>query len=246
MKRIPKVLRAVNMPGFKPPKKPVVAIYARVSTSDQSPGLQLRELRTFAKRRGFTIAREYMDQVTGDVATRVRGNREQLVLTTAKGRTILNPRRRRRRDQGYIDLMNDAVHKKFDCVIVWKFDRFARSLAALVEALQTFAALGIEFISITEAIDTTTPQGRLFFHIVGSFAEFEREMIVERVRAGIANARAKGTQLGRPRDLAIENKVRKLAAKGLSLSAIARQVKRSRTGVRKILQRVTHARKGAA
>jgi DNA invertase Pin-like site-specific DNA recombinase len=85
-----------------------------------------------------------------------------------------------------------------DCVIVWKYDRFARSLSVLISALQQFSALGVDFISYTQNIDTTTPMGRLFYHVIGSFAEFEREMIVERVRAGLRNARAKGKVLGRP------------------------------------------------
>ncbi len=126
-----------------------VAIYARVSTGEQNPELQLRELRDYAERRGFTVHREYMDQASGDV--------------------------RRRR---------------FDCVLVWKYDRFARSLGALITALQEFRDLGVDFISHTQAIDTTTPMGRLFFHVIGSFAEFERDVIVERVRAGLANARS--------------------------------------------------------
>lgn len=203
------------------PAGKTVAIYARVSTAEQSTALQLRELRQFAKRRGFTIAKEYVDQVTGNTSS-------------PKRRAV---KRGPRRDQAYIDLMNDAVKKHFDCVIVWKFDRFARSLSALIEALQTFAALSIDFVSVTEAIDTTTPMGRLFFHIVGSFAEFEREMIVERVKAGLKNARARGMTLGRPRDREIDAEVRKLAQQGETISAIAREVQRSRAGVRKILTR---------
>lgn len=98
--------------------------------------------------------------------------------------------------------MEDAARRIVDCVIVWKYDRLARSLSVLVSALQQFHSLGVDFISYTQNIDTTTPMGRLFFHIIGSFAEFEREMIVERVRAGLANAKAnakaKGKVLGRP------------------------------------------------
>ena len=177
--------------------------------------MQLRELRAFCKRRGFTIVKEYVDRVTG----------------------VVTSRRRRRRDQAYVELMNDAVQKRFACVVVWKFDRFARSLSALIEGLQTFQGLGIDFISVTEAIDTTTPQGRMVFNIVACFAEFEREMIVDRVRAGLANARAKGTTLGRPPDIATQAKVWTLEDKGLTISAIARQAKCSRAGVRKILAR---------
>ena len=141
-----------------------VAIYARVSTSEQSPELQLRELRDYAGRRGFVVHREYVDQASGDV-------------------------RRRKWAPEFDALMVDARRRRFDCVLVWKYDRFARSLGALIAALQEFRDLGVDFISHTQAIDTTTPMGRLFFHVIGFFAEFEREVIVERVRAGLANAR---------------------------------------------------------
>ena len=103
--------------------------------------------------------------------------------------------------------MDDAARRVFDCVLVWKYDRFARSLSVLVVALQQFPTLGIDFISDTQNIDTTTPMGRLFYHVIGSFAEFERELIVERVRAGLANACAKGEILGRPKDRSAEVRI---------------------------------------
>ena len=134
--------------------------------------------------------------------------------------------------------MADARRRRFDCVLVWKYDRFARSLGALIAALAEFDALGIDFISHTQAIDTTTAMGRLFFHVIGSFAEFERETIVERVRAGLANARAKGKRLGRPvRDPAAAARVAALRREGLSLRQIAAREHLSPSGVRKILQR---------
>jgi len=174
-----------------------VAIYARVSTGEQSPELQLRELRDYAGRRGFTVHREYVDQASGDV-------------------------RRRQRAPEFDALMADARRRRFDCVLVWKYDRFARSLGALIAALQEFRDLGVDFISHTQAIDTTTPMGRLFFHVIGSFAEFEREVIVERVRAELANARAKGKRLGRPvRDPGAQARVVALKGEGLSLRQIA-------------------------
>lgn len=196
-----------------------VALYARVSTLDQNPELQITALREFAQKRGFAIAQEYIDHVTGDVA------RRRQVRTT--------------KDQAYQELMKGARQRKFDVVLVWKFDRFARSLPALIEALQEFSSLRIDFISATQDIDTTTPMGRLFFHMVGAFSEFERELIVERVNLGLANAKAKGVQLGRPRDAAIEEQVIGLAdtVPHLSLAAIALLVGRSRAGVRKILIR---------
>ena len=126
--------------------------------------------------------------------------------------------------------------REFDVVVVWKFDRFARSITALIEGLKEFQSLGIDFISQTEDVDTTTPMGRLFFHIVGAFAEFERELIVERVNAGLDNARANGVKFGRPR-LPGEDGVLKRYAKGESLGTIATATGRSWHGVRKVLIR---------
>lgn len=188
------------------------ALYARVSTPDQSPEMQLAELRRYAGARGFQIVREYFDVVTGQVS-------------------------RKRYAPEYRALLADAHRKRFDVVLVWKFDRFARSLTALIDALQTFSALQIDFISCTQQIDTTTPMGRLFFHLVGSFAEFERELIVERSRAGLANARAKGVRLGRPRHPEVERRVRELKRQGKSLRQIGAVVSRSPANVRTILMR---------
>ena len=200
-----------------------VAIYACVSTGEQNPELQLRELRDYAERRGFIVHREYVEKVTGDL-------------------------RRRKRAPEFEAMMADARRGRFDCVLVWKYDRFARSLGALVAALQEFRDLGIDFISHTQAIDTTTPMGRLFFHVIGSFAEFERDVIVERVRAGLANARAKGKRLGRPvRDPAAEQRVLALKRdEGLSLRQIAAREGLSPSGVRKMLLRAEAATSPAA
>jgi len=191
-----------------------VAIYARVSTSDQNPEAQLIALRDFAARRGFVIHREYVDRVSGEIT------------------------RRRRRAPEFERLMADARCRHFDCVLVWKYDRFTRSLGALITALAEFNALGIDFISHTQSIDTTTAMGRLFFHVIGSFAEFEREIIVERVRAGLANARAKGKRLGRPvADPSAGARIAALRRDGLSLRQIAAREGLSPSGVRKILKR---------
>lgn len=190
-----------------------VAIYARVSTDEQNPELQLRELRDYAERRGFVIHREYIERASGD-------------------------RRRRRRAPEFEALMIDARRRRFDCVLVWKYDRFARTLGTLIAALEEFRDLGIDFISHTQAIDTTTPMGRLFFHVIGSFAEFERDVIVERVKAGLANARAKGKKLGRPvKDPKAADRVAALRASGMSLRAIAVAEGMSASGVRKMLLR---------
>jgi DNA invertase Pin-like site-specific DNA recombinase len=194
-----------------------VAIYARVSTADQNPEAQIAELREYARRRELQIVGEYVDHVTGNMERR---------------RTS-----RTRRDENYTRLMADAARRKFDIVLVWKYDRFARSLQALIEALETFARLKVDFISCTQNVDTTTPMGRLFYHIIGSFAEFERELIAERVRAGIANARAKGKRWGRPRDAALEDEILRLRETGQSLRQIAARVKRSYAGVRRVIER---------
>ncbi|MGA8873441.1 MAG: recombinase family protein, partial [Candidatus Acidiferrales bacterium] len=152
------------------------AIYARVSTLNkgQDPKLQLREISEFCERRGWAVAAEYVD-------AGVSGAKD----------------RRPELDK----LMADAHRRRFDVLIVWKFDRFARSVSHLLRALETFNALGIAFVSLTEGIDTSTPAGKLVFTILGAVAELERSLICERVRAGLRNARAKGKRLGRPRKL---------------------------------------------
>src|ERR1700742_801637 len=148
------------------------AIYSRVSTVDQSVDMQMDELRTFCERRGFEIAQEYVDQgVSG----------------TKESRPALNR------------LLTDARRRKFDVVLVYRYDRFARSLRQLVNALFEFDALGIHFVSLHEGVDTSTPHGRLVFGIFASIAEFERELIRGLVRPEIAAARARGKRLGRPR-----------------------------------------------
>ena len=148
------------------------ALYARCSTLDkgQDPELQLVPLREYCQRRDFTIAGEYIDNG-------ISGTKE-------------------RRPQ--LDRLLEAARKRqIDLVIVWKLDRFGRSLKQLVMALEELSGLGIGFISYQDNLDLTTPQGRLMFHIIGSMAEFERELIRERVKAGIENARRKGKRLGR-------------------------------------------------
>jgi DNA invertase Pin-like site-specific DNA recombinase len=150
-----------------------VAIYARVSTTNhgQDVGMQTRELRQFADARGWTVAGEYID-------AGVRGAKDS--------RPELNR------------LMADAHKRRFDVVCVWRFDRFARSVSHLLRALETFKALGIDFVSFSEQMDTSTPAGKMVFTVLGAVAELERSLIVERVRAGLRNARAKGKRIGRP------------------------------------------------
>ncbi len=149
------------------------ATYARVSTANmgQDPTMQTRELEEFCQRRGWDIFGRYVDQgVSGTKDSRPELNR----------------------------LMGDAHLRRFDVIAVWKFDRFARSVSHLLRALEGFQALGIEFVSLSEQVDTSTPTGKMVFTILGAVAELERSLIVDRVRAGMRNARAKGKRIGRP------------------------------------------------
>jgi DNA invertase Pin-like site-specific DNA recombinase len=176
-----------------------VAIYARVSTANngQDPTMQTRELREYAERRGWTVAGEYVD-------VGISGTRE----------------RRPELDR----LMADAHRRRFDVIAVWKFDRMARSVSHLLRALETFNSLGIEFVSLSESLDTATPAGRMVFTVLGAVAELERSLIVERVRAGLRNARSKGKHLGRPRRPLDAAKVASLRSQGVSWRKIARQL----------------------
>jgi DNA invertase Pin-like site-specific DNA recombinase len=171
------------------------AIYARVSTSNngQDPTMQTRELREYCERRGWQIVGEYVD----------------LGISGAK-------EKRPELDR----LMSDAHRRRFDAVIVWKFDRFARSVSHLLRALENFQALGIEFVSLSENVDTSTPTGKMVFTVLGAVAELERSLIAERVRAGLRNARAKGKRLGRPRVNVDPVRIANLRSAGRSWAAI--------------------------
>lgn len=175
--------------------KPTTAgIYARVSTTDQDPGLQLSELRKYTQDRGWTVYREYVD----------------IGQSGAKdSRPQLNK------------LMLDARRRKFDTVLVWKFDRFARSVKHLVNSLYEFKALGIDFASLTEGIDTSTPLGEAMFSIIGAMAQLERDLIRERVLAGMRRAREKGTALGRPKKQIDPGEFARLRQDGLSMEEVA-------------------------
>jgi DNA invertase Pin-like site-specific DNA recombinase len=186
-----------------------VAIYARVSTANhgQDVGMQTRELQETAGHRGWTIAGEYIDVgISGS-----KEKRPQLDL-----------------------LMADAHRRKFDAVICWKFDRFARSVSHLLRALETFSALGIHFISLSESLDTSTPAGKMVFTVLGAVAELERSLIVERVKAGLRNARAKGKRLGRPQKIVNTFQLARLRGKGCSWRTIARQLGCSARTARRI------------
>jgi DNA invertase Pin-like site-specific DNA recombinase len=176
-----------------------VAIYARVSTTGhgQDVSMQTRELQQFAQARGWTPADEYVDAgVSGAKDSRPELNR----------------------------LMADAHKRRFDIVCVWRFDRFARSVSHLLRALETFKALGIDFVSFSEQMDTSTPAGKMVFTVLGAVAELERSLTVERVRAGLRNARAKGKTLGRPRVTVDAARIASLRASGASWQSITLQL----------------------
>jgi DNA invertase Pin-like site-specific DNA recombinase len=119
---------------------------------------------------------------------------------------------------------SDAHKRLFDAVVVWRFDRFARSVSHLLRALETFDSLGIQFVSLSEQVDTSTPAGKMVFTVLGAVAELERSMIVERVRAGLRNARAKGKHLGRPRKVPDATKIKRLRAQGASWRMIGKEL----------------------
>jgi DNA invertase Pin-like site-specific DNA recombinase len=121
-------------------------------------------------------------------------------------------------------LMADAHRRRFDAVIVWKFDSFARSVSHLLRALETFQALGIHFVSLSESLDTSTPAGKMVFTVLGAVAELERSLIVERVKAGLRNAKAQGKKLGRPRIVVDARRIATLRAQGLGWKRIASEL----------------------
>ena len=180
-------------------KQTRVAIYTRVSTDDQSTQTQEHELRQYAKHRGWTVQRLYTDHGFSGASEK---------------RPALD------------EMLRDTRKRKFDVVLVWKFDRFARSLRQLVSALELFRNFGIGFVSATEAIDTSLPSGELVFQIFGAIAQFERALIGERVRAGLAQARRAGKRIGRPaiRTLTQEEctRLRREHLKGRSLRQLAK------------------------
>src|ERR1039458_9480227 len=150
------------------------ALYARVSTRDkgQDPEMQLTELREFAAKRGWQVAGEFVD-------VGVSGSKESRPQLDA--------------------MMRLAKSRKLDVIAVWELDPYCRSLRHLVDSLEELKAVGCAFVSLRDNLDLSTPAGRMMFHVVGAMAEFERELIRERVRAGLAHARSKGQRLGRPK-----------------------------------------------
>jgi len=200
--------RVFGQASQKQKSAPRVALYARVSTHDQQTlPLQLAALRKYAKQRGWSVVEELQEIGSGSLE---RPKREQL--------------------------MKLARQKEMDVILVWRLDRWGRSVADLAVNLQELHELGIAFVSLTEALDLTTPSGRAMAGLLAVFAEFEKEILRERVLAGLAQARRKGTRLGRPRTAARRaTQVHELYNTGTSKAEIARLLRIGRTSVRRIL-----------
>ena len=174
-----------------------IAIYARVSTSDQSTDSQLLDLRRYVSDRGWQTYQEYCDNgISG----------------TKDSRPALN------------ELMNDAKKRRFDVVLVWRFDRFARSTRHLINALEEFKNLKIDFVSYQENIDTSSPLGGAIFTIISAVAQLERDIIAERVKAGLRKAKASGRKLGRPRVPVDATRIAHLRAQGRSWAEISKKL----------------------
>jgi len=192
----------------KPSKMFRAGLYARVSTNDQQTiPLQVRALREYAARRGWAIALQVKEVGSG-----------------------ASERQQRQK------LLEAARRREIDVVLVWRLDRWGRSVADLLATLQELEHLRVGFVSLTEALDLTTPAGRAMAGLLAVFAEFEREILRERVRAGLAHARQNGQRLGRSQTAALHaGKVRKLYRAGVSKAEIARRLQIGRTSVRRIL-----------
>src|SRR5215471_2058652 len=184
-------------------------LYARVSTNDQQTlAMQSRAMREYAARRGWTIALQVREVNSGAAKREAREK-----------------------------LLEAARRREIDIVLVWRLDRWGRSVTDLLATLQELGHLGVGFVSLTEALDLTTPAGRAMAGLLAVFVEFEREILRERTKAGLAHARANGKQLGRPATAAVHAaEVRKLYRAGMSKSEIARRIKVGRTSVRRILR----------
>jgi putative DNA-invertase from lambdoid prophage Rac len=207
-----KSLRVFGHPSKQAQTRLRVGLYARVSThGQQTIPMQTGAMREYAIRRGWQIALQVKE--IGSGATQ-REKREQL--------------------------LEAARRREIDVVLVWRLDRWGRSVTDLLATLQELEHLGVGFVSLTEALDLTTPAGRAMAGLLAVFAEFEREILRERVRAGLAHARLNGQRLGRPKTAALHaDQVRKLYRAGISKSAIARKLQIGRTSVRRILKDTT-------
>jgi DNA invertase Pin-like site-specific DNA recombinase len=186
-----------------------IALYARVSTDGQDPEVQLQALRAHATNRGWTIVEEFVDHGFSG-AKEKRPALDRMIKAAWTG--------------------------TFQAVLVWRFDRFARSVKHLLTALEQFRSLKINFISLQEQLDTSTPIGHAMFTIIGAMAQLERDIIRERVKAGLDRARARGIRLGRPVASAQPDQVLALHGEGLSLPDIAQQLHCSRSTVKRRLR----------
>jgi DNA invertase Pin-like site-specific DNA recombinase len=184
------------------------ALYMRVSSVDQHPETQLLDLRQMAAQRGYEIVNEYVDRISGAKARR----------------------------PGLDQMMADARRARFDVVLVWASDRIARSVKHFLEVLDELNHLNIEFISFREQIDTGGPLGRAIVVIIGAIAELERNLIIERVRAGMRRARLEGTHIGRMPLILDREAIRSDRCRGQSLRQIARGHRISTATVRRVLQ----------
>src|SRR5579864_7260578 len=193
----------------KPAKMLRVALYSRVSTNDQHTlSMQSRNMREYAARRGWSIAMQVREVGSGAVQREAREK-----------------------------LLDAARRREIDIVVVLRLDRWGRSVTDLLATLQELEHLGVGFVSLTEALDLTAPSGRAMVGLLAVFAEFEREILRERVCAGLAHARQNGKRLGRPPSAALQYApVRKLYRAGVSKAAIARRLHIGRTSVRRILK----------
>ena len=204
--------RVFGHPGKRTKTALRAGLYARVSTNDQQTlPMQNRALREYAARRGWTVVMQVKEVGSGASQRKMR---EQLIEA--------------------------ARRREIDVVLVWRLDRWGRSVTDLLATLQELEHLGVGFVSLTEALDLTTPAGRAMAGLLAVFAEFEREILRERVRAGLAHARANGKRLGRPLTAGLQtDQIRKLRRAGISKSEIARRLNIGRTSVRRILDRRT-------
>jgi DNA invertase Pin-like site-specific DNA recombinase len=173
-------------------------VYCRVSRLDQNPQLQEHEAKELVGRRGWDLTEVYLDHG-------VSGSREK----------------RPELDR----LLADAKKRKFDILVVWRSDRFFRSLRHMVNTLADLDAIGVRFVSVTEPFDGTTPQGQLLIHLVSAFSEFERQILIERTKAGLAAAKRRGARLGRPRVVVDRDRAKKLQGEGWSIRKIALNMK---------------------
>lgn len=190
--------------------KKAVAIYARVSTDRQTVDMQIHELKEYVKRRGWNLYREFIDQ-------------------GYSGSDTKRP--------AFQEMMNEAKKRKFDVLLVWKLDRLSRSMKDLVMVLNELGGLGIDFVSYDNNLDTSTPTGKLVFHVIGAVAEFEKDIIKERVRAGLENARRKGKKLGRPSvDDSVIEEAKVLRGQGKSFRKIGKELGISEGVVRQRLK----------